>query len=402
MKKVLFLFLCLGWGWIAAYSQSQIDKILPPVDRRDEKRKIDALDKALRNAIDNNAKKQREEAAVAHMLKTTGMAQDRAMSQAYYNQGEGNMIMNEIADKDRAQHKKNTYDASFKYNRPVNREPSKPRGYVSRKDMLSAFDSLPDFPSGGNYIDDFIRWKNEHSHPFDKKEGQLLLVPYSASDKTGETAITEDSQYLSMKRPSVRPASGQRAIPITQSQAESGSYYQSYQSYYNNYYTKPQMPTYFVRMSDYSDETLLNKFDNAIDIFEQKMSELNENGQHYLISTAGQKLAGFAKKTISATSSMGSAITKTYDTVNRILRIKNMEVDMIEDHLDAVRLSIITGEEIHVNESSERAHEKLMNERYSLMSDKGLLTPKPEDAAKPLVKDVNNKLFETCIDSWLK
>lgn len=152
---------------------------------------------------------------------------------------------------------------------------------------------------------------------------------------------------------------------------------------------------YFVMgTSESQDDPWLDRFEQQIDVW-------RETGEHKVLSYVGDKLIGFARKTVSRSSAMGAQIVRVYGIVNDIAGVKNLEMNIINRNLGAVRSAIKTGNPRSVNEANQKAQQEVIDHRNTYMANKNLISPSPKQIDKK-GQAVTKGVTETASEKWIQ
>lgn len=160
-------------------------------------------------------------------------------------------------------------------------------------------------------------------------------------------------------------------------------------------------PVYYSPSAYFVMGTTESPDDPWLDRFEQQIDVWREAGKHKVLSYVGDKLMGFARKTISTSSAMGAQIDRVYDVVNDIAGVKNLEMNIINRNLDAVRSSIKTGNPCSVNEANQKAQQEVIDYRNTDMANKNLIPSSPEQIDKE-GQNVTKEVAKTATGRWIK
>lgn len=149
----------------------------------------------------------------------------------------------------------------------------------------------------------------------------------------------------------------------------------------------------FYRRFEGNEESWLDKIESKIDRWK-------EQGQHKVLTTAGEKLMGFTKKTISNGSAWGKQVMRIYDYLSDAAGIKNISLRMANKSMNAVVESSRTGKP-NTAEESGRDIEREVNDYYlRYMESKRLISPRPSTAERLMKQEAEEMTYKVGIAAW--
>ena len=200
---------------------------------------------------------------------------------------------------------------------------------------------------------------------------------YDSRSSIGKEAVTS----FSPAKPAVpRPQKSDDLIPAVVEAEPRPVYYQG--------------PAFYgLGAEDESKESIIDKVENQIDVW-------REAGEHKVLTYVGEKITGFARKTVSTKSAMGAQVMKVYDFLNDAADVFNLEKNVATRSLDAIKKSAITEDSRYVDEVNLQNKADIDNAYNRYMVDHGLL-PSDAKAAEKLMKKEIKKEAKKTGEIWL-
>lgn len=163
------------------------------------------------------------------------------------------------------------------------------------------------------------------------------------------------------------------------------------------YYTGPGSYYYSIDSSDNYEEPLIDRIEQRIDLW-------REEGRNKALTYIGDKLTGFARKTISAKSAMGVQAIKVLDVFKDIAGVYNVEKRIINRTLDATKKTIITGDSRYIDEVQPINKKEVNDQLDSYLDSKGLYLPnarKLDKKGQQVTLEVAEESIKKVPDLWI-
>ena len=138
-----------------------------------------------------------------------------------------------------------------------------------------------------------------------------------------------------------------------------------------------------------------------LDKVESKVWDWQEQGKHKLLVTAGDELVGFAKKTVSSISVVGTQIMKVYDIIKDIAGVQNLQVNIVQSSINAINESAITGNHRYVKEVNRQSNKQVNDYANNYLVKKRLLFEPIENKTKKKVHEVNQEVLKSMFERWI-
>ena len=138
-----------------------------------------------------------------------------------------------------------------------------------------------------------------------------------------------------------------------------------------------------------------------LDKVESMVWDWPEQGRHKLLVTAGDELAGFAKKTVSSISAVGVQIMKVYDIIKDIAGVQNLQVNIVQSSINAINESVITGNHRYVKEVNRQSNKQVNDYANNYLVKKRLLFEPIENKTKKKVHEVNQEVLKSMFERWI-
>ncbi len=138
-----------------------------------------------------------------------------------------------------------------------------------------------------------------------------------------------------------------------------------------------------------------------LDKVESKVWDWQEQGKHKLLVTAGDELAGFAKKTVSSSSAVGVQIMKVYDIIKDIVGVQNLQVNIVQSSINAIKESAITGNHRYVKDVNRQSNKQVNDYENNYLVKKRLLFEPIENKTRKKVHEVNHELLKGMFERWI-
>ena len=256
-------------------------------------------------------------------------------------------------------------------------------------------------PAGGktNYSAGLKGYSEETSNTNIYAKSDEMNNNASGNEKNEELyspTITRDTRVNS----NTYSLDSKSGLSLTHKHFASTKDYTTYISVYN-----PQPIYYQGQGSSFYRMGIAEDGDGAwLDLIEEKIDIWREAGEYKVLTYIGDKLTGFARETVSKSSTVGAWFYKVLDIANEGVGIKNLVVKTAERNLNAIRKSTISMTPRYVNDANKTNKREIDSYASTALEKKGLLPPDAQSLdrkAQNTMKDLAETGAVKGFELWL-